>query len=148
MKRGVALVVAISTIFILLLVGILLVLLARKEIWTTTALKKRKEAFAQSETGINRAIAFFENVGVMSPALIDSDFSSEENPLFREKEGFNTNIKWSGVHRPIPGFQVGPRFQGGARFEAFYFYIESVGYQGKLKKKIYLTLERIFSIEQ
>lgn len=152
-KKGMALVLAISVVFILLFVGIILVLLAKRETGLTISLKNRKEAFSYAETGADRAYSTLRYFGVHS-----TDFGNPDDPNdkgykidFEEgwitKKGYHTTIKYLGIHRPASGYQVGPKFLGGGRFEGFYYHVQSEGFKDNTRRVIHLTIERIFPIE-
>lgn len=149
-KKGMALVLAISVVFILLFVGIILVLLAKRETGLTVSLKNRKEAFNYAETGANKAYATLRRFGVNS-----TDFGIPGEEGYRidfergwfTREGYHTTIQYIGIHRPLPGYQVGPKFQTGGRFEGFYYHIQSEGFKGDTRRTVHLTIERIFPIE-
>ncbi|MEW6680335.1 MAG: hypothetical protein AB1297_04850 [bacterium] len=147
MKKGVALVLAISAIFILLFVGIILVLLARKETGLTIALENRKKAFAHADGGADAAYAFLSSIGRATPQLQKGSITISLERGFFTKEGYHTAIKYI-LKRPIPGYGQGPWYLGGGTFYAFNYHIASSGFRGNTKRTIHLTAERVFPIER
>jgi hypothetical protein len=136
-KRGVALVLAISAVFILLFVGIILVILARRQIGLATSLKFRTEAFANAETGIEKAMTRFRIFRVHNnDALVQA---IDEN---RYKVG----IRWFDRH-PLPGYQISPRHLGGSSFEGFYYHGTSTGTKQGAERTIHFTVERVYPRE-
>ena len=135
-KRGVALVLAIAAVFILLFVGIILVILARRQLSLTTSLKFRTEAFTNAETGIEKAMARFRMFRVHNEALVQA-IDEKKNKV---------GVKWFDRH-PIPGYQISPRHLGGSSFEGFYYHGTSTGTKGGAERTIHFTVERVYPRE-
>jgi hypothetical protein len=135
-KRGVALVLAISAVFILLFVGIILVILARRQIGLATSLKFRTEAFANAETGIEKSMSRFRTFRVHNNALVQ--------PI--NGNGYGVRIRWFDRH-PLPGYQVSPRHLGGSSFEGFYYHGTSTGTKRGAERTIHFTVERVYPRE-
>lgn len=144
-KKGVALVLAICAVFVLLFVGIILVLLAKRETGLTVSLKHRQEAFNYAEAGLGKAYNTLYRFGIHSTTLNNYPIHFEKGWFTRE--GYDTTIQYL-RHRPLPGFQTGPRFMAGGRFEAFYYHVSSSGFKGNTRRTLHVTVERVFPIEQ
>ncbi|MFH0775263.1 MAG: pilus assembly PilX N-terminal domain-containing protein [bacterium] len=135
-KRGVALVLAIAAVFILLFVGIILVVLARRQLQLATSLKFRTEAFANAETGIEKVMARFRTYRVHNEALVQAI----------DEKGCKVGVRWFDRH-PLPGYQISPKHLAGSSFEGFYYHGTSTGTKGGAERKIHFTVVRVYPRE-
>ncbi|MEK9149317.1 MAG: hypothetical protein AAB267_04645 [Candidatus Desantisbacteria bacterium] len=138
-KKGVALVLAISAVFILLFVGVILVILARKQLHLATALKFRTEAFANAETGIEKIMA-----RLMTYRLHNEEVFSQ--PIIRGNE-YRVSIRKIDV-RPEPGYQISPGHLAGSSWAGFYYHGTSTGTKGNGERTIHFTVMRVYPWER
>ncbi|MDI6751550.1 MAG: hypothetical protein QME07_01650 [bacterium] len=138
-KRGVALVLAISAVFILLFVGIILVILARKQLHLTTSLKFRTEAFANAETGIEKIIARLMRYRLHNEGAFSQPIS--------KKNEYRVSIKRIDM-RPEPGFQNSPSHLSGSSWAGFYYHGTSTGTKGNAERIIHFTVMRVYPWER
>lgn len=144
MKKGVALLLAISAVFVLLFIGIILIILAKRETGLTLSLKQRHEAFSYAEAGIDRAYNAFYGFPQHSPDVSDYRIDFERGWFTRE--GYNMRVEYLRKGVP-PGYQRAPKHLAGANFDGFYYHIPSSGFKGNVRRTIHITLERIFPVE-
>jgi hypothetical protein len=137
-KRGVALVLAISAVFILLFVGIILVILARRQLHLATSLKFRTEAFANAETGIEKIMTRFMTYRTHNEKNLSQQISKSGE--------YAVNIRRIDMH-PEPGYQISPRHLSGSLWAAFYYHGTSTGTKGNSERIIHVTAMRIYPWE-
>ncbi|MEW6102393.1 MAG: pilus assembly PilX N-terminal domain-containing protein [bacterium] len=146
-KKGVALVLAISIIFILLFVGIILVLLARRETGLTVSLKNRNEAFDYAEAGINQALYAFQAFGSHGAFAEPDGYRIDFEKGWFTREGYHVIVTWIG-QRPPSGYQQGPQFLAHGSFQGFYYHVRAEGFKGNIRRVVHLTVERVYPVEK
>jgi hypothetical protein len=150
-RRGAAIMLAISAIFILLFVGLILVFLAKRQVFLTSALKQRKEAFSKAEKGIAEMMYVFKygkrRHDVMRAPGGGVLTTSRGDPIFHRirDDDYETTVWWTRYVYPKPGYQVGPK--GVESFAGFYYHGTSTGRSKDTERIIHFTVERVYRKE-